>query len=98
MRLKLMQDDAINEILKLQETSESHFEESEHMLKSCHHSSLMLLNLINDLLDLAKQEKLTFQLNNNFFSLIDAVEATIKQLEFISNVKNIETVLICEPD
>jgi signal transduction histidine kinase len=33
------------------------------MINQCKLSSTMLLNLINDLLDLAKQERLTFQLN-----------------------------------
>ena len=32
------------------------------VLESCKHGSMMLLNLINDLLDLAKHEKMTFHL------------------------------------
>lgn len=36
---------------------------SQEMINGCQHSSIMLLNLLEDLLDLAKQEKLTFQLN-----------------------------------
>lgn len=36
----------------------------------------MLLNLINDLLDLAKLENSSFNLNNTYFNLIDEVIAT----------------------
>ena len=54
----------------------------------------MLLNLINDLLDLAKQEKLTFRLDKNFFDLGETVTSAFKTLEFLSNKKNIETTLI----
>jgi len=35
-------------------------DENLEMVESCKHSSIMLMNLINDLLDLAKQEQLTF--------------------------------------
>jgi len=34
--------------------------ESLDMIQGCKHSTLMLLTLLDDLLDLAKQEKLTF--------------------------------------
>ena len=40
----------INELVK----------ESKHMIQGCTHNSIMLINLINDLLDLAKQENLKF--------------------------------------
>jgi len=49
----------------------------------------MLLNLINDLLDLAKQEKFTFQLNKDFFNLTEAVTDTFNTLSFLSNKKGI---------
>lgn len=46
------------------------------MVKSCQHSSVMLLNLINDLLDLAKKETKTFTLNKSFFNLKEVVKHT----------------------
>jgi signal transduction histidine kinase len=33
----------------------------------------MLINLINDLLDLAKQEQMTFKLNKTFFNMIEVI-------------------------
>jgi signal transduction histidine kinase len=54
------------------------------MVLSCQHSSVMLLNLINDLLDLAKKETNTFTLNKSFFNLRDIVEQTFKILEFMA--------------
>lgn len=35
-------------------------QESKQMLKGCKHNAIMLINLVNDLLDLATQENLTF--------------------------------------
>jgi hypothetical protein len=34
--------------------------DSHEMIENCRHTSIMLLNLTNDLMDLAKQENLTF--------------------------------------
>lgn len=44
----------------------------------------MLLNLINDLLDLAKKDTNTFTLNKSFFSLKDIARNTFKVLEFLA--------------
>mmetsp|Transcript_11879 Transcript_11879/g.18354 ORF Transcript_11879/g.18354 Transcript_11879/m.18354 type:complete len:85 (+) Transcript_11879:2202-2456(+) len=68
------------------------------MLESCKHSSMMLLNLINDLLDLAKQERQTFQLNKSFFNLTRTVMNTFKTLEFLSMKKDIQTKLTIDPE
>lgn len=54
----------------------------------------MMLTLLDDLLDLAKQEKLTFQLNKEYFNLINAVENSFKTLEFLSQKKKIKLNLI----
>jgi len=35
-------------------------------LENCKFSSVMLLNLINDMMDLAKSEKMKFELNSEF--------------------------------
>ena len=44
----------------------------------------MLINLINDLLDLAKEEHLTFQLNKQYFDLIQIINESFDTLKFIS--------------
>jgi len=67
------------------------FAEYLEMLESSKHSSIMLLTLINDLLDLAKQQKLTFQLNNGYFNLNETVKSAFKTLEFMALQKNIST-------
>ena len=67
---------------------------SKEMIQGCQHSSIMMLTLLDDLLDLAKQEKLTFQLNKEYFNLINAVENSFKTLEFLSQKKKIKLNLI----
>ena len=54
------------------------------LLQTCSHSSSMLLNLINDLLDLAKHEKLTFKVNKDYFNLISTIENTFKTMDFLA--------------
>jgi signal transduction histidine kinase len=44
-------------------------------------SATMLLNLINDLLDLAKIENHAFQLNWNYFDLFDVIEKSAETLD-----------------
>jgi signal transduction histidine kinase len=44
------------------------------MLEGCEHSAKSLTNLINDLLDLAKQEQRTFQFYKEYFDLIQTVK------------------------
>ena len=41
---------------------------------------MMMNTLLDDLLDLAKQEQLTFQLNTSYFDLIDAVKGAFNNL------------------
>jgi len=53
------------------------------MIDTCKHSSDMMLNLINDLLDLAKQEAVTFQLNKSYFNLIETIKKTFTTLEYL---------------
>ena len=50
----------------------------------------MLLNLTNDLMDLAKLEKMKFELNNEFFNLSNTISNSFKALEYFSNCKNIK--------
>ena len=42
----------------------------------------MLLNLINDLLDLAKIENSSFNLNTTYFNLFEVIQKSIDTLEF----------------
>lgn len=51
----------------------------------------MAMNLINDLLDLAKNENMTFKLNSEKFDLLQIIDNTLNSLEFLSKSKNITT-------
>jgi signal transduction histidine kinase len=51
----------------------------------------MLLNLINDLLDLAKLEKMSFQLNKDFFDLTKTIDESLNAFQFYSKQNNIKT-------
>ena len=53
----------------------------------------MLINLINDLLDLAKNENGTFQLHKEKFNMIDSILNTFKTLQYMSQQKNIDMQL-----
>ena len=68
------------------------------MLDMCHHSSNFLINLINDLLDHAKQEKLTFQFFEQFTNLANIIEDSLETLKFMSSQKNITTELLVSPN
>ena len=54
----------------------------------------MLINLINDLMDLAKIEKLKFSINNSFFDLTSTIKAAFSTLEFFSKQKKIVPTLV----
>lgn len=56
-------------------------------LENCFYCSTLLLNLINDLLDLAKLQKMTFELNNDFFDLTKTIDQTFLTLEFFAKQK-----------
>jgi hypothetical protein len=45
----------------------------DNLLKTANFSASMLLNLINDLLDLAKMENQSFNLNASYFNLEEEV-------------------------
>jgi signal transduction histidine kinase len=45
-------------------------------------SVAMILNLINDLLDLAKIENQSFNLNSTYFNLYEIIETAISQIDF----------------
>ena len=62
-------------------------------LENCEYCSTMLLNLINDLMDLAKLEKMKFQLNNSFFDLTKTIKAAFGTLGYFSKQKCIEPTL-----
>ena len=46
----------------------------ESILQNSLFSSKMLLNLVNDLLDLAKMEQNTFSFNEEYFDLVQTVD------------------------
>ena len=49
----------------------------------------MLINLINDMMDLAKTEKMKFDLNNNFFDLEKLVERSFENLGYLATQKEV---------
>lgn len=49
----------------------------------------MLSNLIKDLLDLSKIDSLNFNLNEEYFNLIEVVNMAFKTVKYSSNKKNI---------
>ena len=51
------------------------------LLKSSIFSTSMILNLINDLLDLAKIESRTFKLNWNYFDLFEVIAKSAETLD-----------------
>ena len=56
--------------------------EVERLLKNSLFASTMLLNLINDLLDLAKLENSKVNLTNTIFNLHDVINRAINTLDF----------------
>ena len=54
----------------------------------------MLINLIDDLLDLAKEESLTFTFNKIYFNMIEVINGAFNTLQFISESKNLSTFII----
>lgn len=50
----------------------------------------MLLNLINDLLDLAKLETMNFKFNESFFSLNEQIDQAFNTMKYQAGLKNIK--------
>jgi signal transduction histidine kinase len=50
----------------------------------------MLNNLINDMLDLAKLESLTFKFNEEFFDLHQLINTCLEQMNFMAKKKKIQ--------
>ena len=62
----------------------------DEFLKIGQFSATMLLNLINDLLDLAKIENSSFNLNSSYFNLVEVIQKSIDTLDFQVSQKNIK--------
>ena len=56
----------------------------------------MMTNLINDLLDHAKLEKQVFQLNYEYFNLIEVIEEAFQIVTFQAEAKSINLYLEME--
>lgn len=57
----------------------------------------MQINLISDLMDLAKEENQTFKFHKECFSLIETVKQAFKVLEFSSVQKSIQMECLFSP-
>jgi len=49
----------------------------------------MLVNLINDMMDLAKTERMKFDLNNSFFDLEQLVQRSFENLGYLAVEKEV---------
>ena len=56
-------------------------------LKNAISSSMVIGNLVNDLLDLAKLDSSSFSLNNEYFNIIDSVTQTFQNTQFQAEQK-----------
>ena len=50
----------------------------------------MLINLINDMMDLAKLENMKFDLNNQFFDLTKTIDRSFANMDYMANLKEIK--------
>ena len=57
------------------------------LLESSKFSSTMLLNLINDMMDLAKTEKMKFELNLEYFDISKTIQRAIENLSYFGQEK-----------
>ena len=62
-------------------------------IKNSIFSSLVITNLINELLDQAKLEKSTFELDNEYFNLFEVIIHAFQILKFQAETKNIKLML-----
>ena len=64
----------------------------EGILQNSLFSSKMLLNLVNDLLDLAKMEQNTFQFSEDYFDLTQTIDDAFNQCRYLADSKCISLV------
>jgi len=82
----------------VQEQLIKNLKEAIDFLENSLYCSTMLLNLINDLMDLAKLEKMKFELNNEFFDLTKTIKNAISTLGYFSKQKSIQPEFLIEKD
>ena len=59
------------------------------MQSNCKYNSKMLVNLINDMMDLAKTQRMKFDLNNSFFDLEQLVQRSFDNLGYLAIEKEV---------
>jgi signal transduction histidine kinase len=65
-------------------------------LKNAIFSSVQIVNLVNDLLDLAKLEAASFVLNNESFNLVEVIAQTFSIVQFQAEQRGIHLQLILD--
>ena len=68
-------------------------ENVDQYMKNAKFSSLMMTYLINDLLESAKLEQKTFELNQEYFNMFEVVTQAFQILHFQALMKNIKFIL-----
>ena len=65
---------------------------AEDYVENMAYQSKMLLNLINDLMDLAKLETLNFKFNEEYFDLPELIKQAFKTVQCQANKKKIRLI------
>lgn len=63
------------------------------LIEGCEYSSNISANLINDLLDFAKMQQLSFTISKGWFNIVKTVENAFHVLRFEQKRKNIDLKL-----
>ena len=68
----------------------------EYYLQSAVFASTSLLNLVNDMLDMAKMENSSFKLNNEYFNMIEVINKAFQIVQFSAYNKQLKLMLVID--
>ena len=68
----------------------------ENYLQNAIYSSLSIINLVNDMLDMAKMENSCFKVDNNYLNMIDVINQAFKIVQFTAYTKKIKLMIVMD--